>query len=199
VFDEQRALFYTACTTLALKFLHERSIIYRDLKLDNVLLDCRGFVIAFRLALNDHHNRTHAHSAARTHTLVHSTARTTHYPTCTHKSMSSRANATTHSFVALPRPIPRTLPLFKHAHHHHHRPTHLTSPHPPIRSLPSLPSLAYTRVSGMRGSPTTGCAKRAWATAIAPPLFAGLQSSSHPRLSCRTTTALRSTGGVSAC
>ena len=70
MFDEQRALFYTACTTLALKFLHERSIIYRDLKLDNVLLDRRGFVIASRLALYEHHNCTHTHSAARTHTLV---------------------------------------------------------------------------------------------------------------------------------
>lgn len=41
-FDEARARFYSAEVILALMFLHRHFIVYRDLKLDNILLDAEG-------------------------------------------------------------------------------------------------------------------------------------------------------------
>ncbi|XP_064177137.1 protein kinase C epsilon type-like [Anguilla rostrata] len=41
-FDESRSRFYAAEVTSALMFLHQNGVVYRDLKLDNILLDADG-------------------------------------------------------------------------------------------------------------------------------------------------------------
>ena len=44
IFDEPTARFYSACVVSAFTTLHERNVAYRDLKLENLLLDAKGYV-----------------------------------------------------------------------------------------------------------------------------------------------------------
>ncbi|XP_072310219.1 serine/threonine-protein kinase N2 [Eucyclogobius newberryi] len=44
IFSEKQTRFYSSCVLLGLEFLHQNKIVYRDLKLDNLLMDADGFV-----------------------------------------------------------------------------------------------------------------------------------------------------------
>jgi novel protein kinase C epsilon type len=46
IFSENRTKFYAAEITLAVQFLHQRGILHRDLKLENVLVDSVAYFIA---------------------------------------------------------------------------------------------------------------------------------------------------------
>ncbi|XP_015762795.1 PREDICTED: RAC-alpha serine/threonine-protein kinase-like [Acropora digitifera] len=44
VFSEERSRFYASEIVLAVKYLHEKKVVYRDLKLENLLLDSEGHI-----------------------------------------------------------------------------------------------------------------------------------------------------------
>jgi len=44
LFDEDTARFYSACVISAFEFMHDRNIVYRDLKPENLLIDAEGYL-----------------------------------------------------------------------------------------------------------------------------------------------------------
>ncbi|XP_034047578.1 serine/threonine-protein kinase N2 [Thalassophryne amazonica] len=44
IFTEKQTRFYSSCVLLGLEFLHLKKVVYRDLKLDNLLMDADGFI-----------------------------------------------------------------------------------------------------------------------------------------------------------
>lgn len=43
-FSESKVIFYSACIVLAMHYLHQKGIVYRDLKPENAILDKEGYV-----------------------------------------------------------------------------------------------------------------------------------------------------------
>ncbi|PIO05372.1 hypothetical protein AB205_0173920, partial [Aquarana catesbeiana] len=65
---EEHARFYAAEICIALNFLHERGIIYRDLKLDNVLLDAEGHIKLTDYGMCKHYGFQSYHKGAKNST-----------------------------------------------------------------------------------------------------------------------------------
>ena len=59
-FKESAAIFYASNIVLALKYLHENQILYRDLKAENLMVDKKGYIkltdFGFATRLKDGHN-----------------------------------------------------------------------------------------------------------------------------------------------
>jgi serine/threonine protein kinase len=64
-FDEPTAIFYAAQIVLALEYLHNMNIVYRDLKTENILMDYDGYI-----ALSDFGTAKFLEKGKTTKTLV---------------------------------------------------------------------------------------------------------------------------------
>lgn len=63
-FDEPMAVFCAACVVEAFAYLHKKSIMYRDLKPENLMLDAKGYVKLVTLFVFDRVSQECEHVAS---------------------------------------------------------------------------------------------------------------------------------------
>lgn len=102
-FGEERARFYTAEIAMAIGYLHERGIVYRDLKPENLILDSAGHIRITDFGLS---------KEGVTGDTITSICGTPEYlaPEIIRRQVRARARAAIRAALAVPHPPPPRAP-----------------------------------------------------------------------------------------